>query len=281
MSRSSSVVSFLALTIVTSFISESHGQPEQPGRRRPRGRFVAGLLLPEQIDGQFGADRILALLGVSAVERELALSDEDKRRAARLARALREEQRETMQHPGVDSNSLRQLRQEERDKRMKEARDAQAKLDEKYLVKVSDMLKPEQFERLKQIEMQALGALALGAEQVGSQLKLSDEQKTEISKIITDSMTSIRHSIARGKDESREDFQARMEEIRKAVAERDTKLLAELSEDQRKQFDELNGKPFDVSALGYGFGGGYIAIEGPGGGEGHKAETGDRKTPQM
>ena len=76
-------------------------------------------------------------------------------------------------------------------------------------------------------------------------------------------MTDIRHSFARGQGENREDFQARMEEIRKAVAERDAKLLAVLNQDQRKQFDELRGKPFDVSALGSGFGGSYSVIESP------------------
>ena len=247
MSRSFSIwAGFFVLAASAAHISQGHAQQGQPDRRRPPRRFVTGLLLPEQIEDQLGAEWELLLLDMPAVQKELGLSDEDQDRAERLAGVLLKWQRERVQK-----------------QKMKEATDAQSKLSEESLTKVNDILTPGQSKRLKQIALQTVGTLGLGAKQIGSQLELTDEQKTEINTIIKNSMTDIRHSFARGQGESREDFQARMEEIRKAVAERDAKLLAVLNEDQRKQFDELQGKPFDISALGSGFGGGYGVIESP------------------
>lgn len=286
MSRSSSLlVGFLAFTIGVAFVSSSYSQEERQGGRRGGGggRFGGGGF--RFGGGMFGGGgNELSLLRIPAIQKELGLSGDDKDRADQLAEDLQAEQRETMQKLGIDFGALRDMPQDEREKKMKEMSDAQAKVAAKYQAKVDEMLKPEQSKRLKQIALQTQGAQALGAENVAKDLGLSDDQKKDIAKIQEDAMASMRRGFGRGQEQGQgqEDLQARMEEMRKAGEERDAKLLAVLTDDQRKKFDELKGEAFDVASLRRGpggFGGGRGGAGGRRGGRG--GEGGGRERPPM
>jgi hypothetical protein len=283
MSRSSSLfIGFLAVVVGVSCASQSFAQQGDREGRRGGGRFGGGRGGAGMFGGGMfgGGMNELALIGNPEVQKELGLSEEEKENVAKLSESLQTDRREAMDKLGIDFSTFRDLPEAEREKKTKEMTDAQAKVNEKYQAKLTELLKPEQSKRLKQITVQAAGTMALRNEDVAKSLKLSDDQKKEIDKITDESAQNMRRGFGQGGQEGGDvDFQARMEQMRKANEERDAKLLAVLSEEQRKQLDELKGKPFDVAALRpRGFGG-------PGGGRGGRGgqprESTGRQRPPM
>ena len=283
MSRSSSLfIAFLAIVVGVSCASQSLAQQGDREGRRGGGRFGGGRGGAGMFGGGMfggGGQNQLFLLRNPEVQKDLELSDEQKENAEKLLASYGEDQREAMEKLGVDFGALRELPDAEREKKMKEMGDAQAKVNEKYQAKLSELLKPEQSKRLKQISVQAAGPMALRNDEIVKTLKLSDEQKQDIAKIMDESAQSMRRGFGQGGQEGGDvDFQARMEQMRKANEARDAKILAVLTEEQQKQLDELKGKPFDVAALRQGFGG-------PGGGRGGRGgqprESTGRQRPPM
>jgi Spy/CpxP family protein refolding chaperone len=110
---------------------------------------------------------------------------------------------------------------------------------------VSAVLRPEQLERLGQIEHQLRGVWGLLRTDIQKQLGLTDKQKKEIHAILEDLEKGVRE-VAR---------QAAMDAKRRAEApktihalNRDCteKALEHLSEEQRKTWKEMAGEPFEL-----------------------------------
>ena len=120
--------------------------------------------------------------------------------------------------------------------RLERAREERAKL--------AEILLPHQIKRLNEIYIQRAGASALADEQIAQDLGLSDAQKTKVTEIgqqNRDSMMRERFQGGGGGDPQA--AQARMEELRKAG---DATLLAVLTPEQQKKFEEMKGKPFEM-----------------------------------
>ncbi|HVX59671.1 MAG TPA: hypothetical protein VHC19_03690 [Pirellulales bacterium] len=298
MSRKSSLsIAILAAAVCFSAVHVSQAQDSERGERGQRGerggrgggRFGRG----GAGGGMFGGGMFggpmneFAMLGIPAVQKDLDLSEGQKESAEKLVASYRDDQQAARENSGFDFGALRDLSQEERQEKMAEFGKKQAesnrKLDEKYQPKLAETLKPEQLKRLKQITLQAAGVQALRSEDVAKTLKLTDEQQEQIAKALQGGFGGGRGGFARrGRDDGGEggqgDFQARMEEMRKAAEERNAKALAVLSEEQQKEFEELKGKPFDMAQLRpRGFGGGRGGREGGGRGR----ESTGRERPPM
>lgn len=151
------------------------------------------------------------LLQVEQVQTELQLTDDQKASAGKLGEMRR---------------GMRDLSEEDRQKRMGEI---QAKVDE--------ILKPEQKTRLEEIVIQVQGPGALGRPEIQEKLGLSDEQRKKLDEL---------NEEMRGK--RREVFQSgsgpeKLDEIRK---EQTDKANAILTDQQREQFDKLQGKKIEI-----------------------------------
>src|SRR5262249_55313301 len=124
-------------------------------------------------------------------------------------------------------------------------------------VKLAEILLPHQIKRLNEIFVQQAGTAALYDEDIAGQLAINDAQKAKIAEIRQQNqevMGPIMREMFQG---DRDAARAKLDEIRKAT---DAKLVAVLSADQQKKFEEMKGKPF---AMPEGAGRG-----GPGGGRG-------------
>jgi Spy/CpxP family protein refolding chaperone len=124
-----------------------------------------------------------------------------------------------------------------------EMRDASREERAALQKKVSDILKPDQLDRVKQIQVQAAGAAALANPDVAKTLGLSDEQTTKLKALQDEARTSMRDAM---QNVPREERRTKMAELRK---ENMDKALKVLTADQQAKFEKLQGPKFDVSAL--------------------------------
>jgi hypothetical protein len=140
--------------------------------------------------------------------------------------------------------------------RLERAREEKAKL--------AEILLPHQLKRLNEIFVQQNGVSALQDEDIAKELGINDAQKTKLAEIRTANQTAMGELMRSmfqggggGGGGDRDANRAKMEEARKAG---DAKLLAVLTPDQQKKFEDMKGKPFAMPE-GAGRGPG-----GPGGG---------------
>ena len=166
------------------------------------------------------------LLSNKSVQKELKVSDEQVEKLNTLATETMAKNRERFQ-------GLQDATPEERQSKMREA---QAELTKS----LDGVLKPEQVKRFNQIELQVGGLMVFNQPRVAEALKVTDEQKEKIRGIAEE---------ARGAMPSREDAQAdpaaamkKRTEITKGATE---KVMALMTEDQKKEWKELTGEPFD------------------------------------
>jgi len=112
--------------------------------------------------------------------------------------------------------------------------------------KLAEVLLPQQLKRLNEIFIQQNGVNALQDDDIAKELGISDAQKAKLTEVrqanqqaMGEQMRTLFQGGGGGGD--RDAARAKMEEIRKT---NDAKLLAVLSPDQQKKFEEMKGKPF-------------------------------------
>ncbi len=212
--------------------------------------------------GRGGGVGRLALLRVEAVQKELEMSADQ----VAGVQKLQEELRGTRGQGGQRQN-LQDLTQEQRQELMRERRQRAAERAEQELAKLGTMLSKEQMGRLEQIVVQVRGASALQDPAVAKKLGITEQQQEEIRQANQDANSSMREQMQALRDSSdREQARAKMAELRSKAGE---KVLAVLSAEQRKNFDEMKGEPFEMppGALFGGRGGGRRGQGGGGGNE--------------
>jgi hypothetical protein len=269
-------------------------QPGPPGGQRrggPPGGFGGFGMF-----GGGGASRLM-LLGIPEVQKELELADEqvkeiqklqeefrarfrgpgggppggegrrgrggdDGKRGDKAARAVPADwffvQAQEQGRRGGGFQLTEEQRAEMEKQRLERAKEERAKL--------AEILLPHQLDRLTEIYVQVAGVEALQDELVAEKLTISDAQKTQIAEIRRANQEArgeqMRELFGGGGGGDPEAARAKMDELRKAG---DAKLLAVLSADQQKKFEEMKGKPFKMPE---GFGrGGFGGRGGPPGGE--------------
>ncbi len=125
---------------------------------------------------------------------------------------------------------------------------AQAKLDPD----LKTALTPEQFKRLRQIYWQEADFDAFDDPELVKALDLKPEQLAKIKALVVEDVrkeTSMAIKNSKSNDSerlSREQLGKKRQDLR---AEYETKIADTLTDDQRKKFAELKGKPFDLRSM--------------------------------
>lgn len=212
--------------------------------------------------GGFGFGRTVSLgmlLSNKSVQDELKLDDAQKEKAREVAAKAGEKFRSS-------AEGLRDLDQAERAKKFQEmTREANAEARKA----AGEFLKPEQQKRLREIALQTNGAAAFESPFFQNRLKLSDDQKKEISQTIEDSNKELRELFQSG---DRQNAFAKVREHRDATLE---KIKGKLNDEQKAEYAKLLGDPFELKFEGGPGARGEGGRRGPGA-QGERGEGGRR-----
>jgi hypothetical protein len=116
------------------------------------------------------------------------------------------------------------------------------KLPAEVMVAISKVLDQKQFKRFKEIDLQQRGNNAFKDTAVQKALNMTDEQKTNITSLLTDSDKEIKDLRGKGgKGGKGGGTTEKVDTIRKETKE---KILGVLTKEQRKTFRELVGEEF-------------------------------------
>jgi hypothetical protein len=214
--------------------------PAQQQRQRGGGR------------GGFGRGGLSGLLNMKEVQQELKLSDEQVDKAKKVAQDVQMKHQE-------DFQKLQDVPREDRFAKMAEI---QGQVRDETIKDLSDVLKPDQIKRLKQLVIQQQANSPFGggprvflSPDVEKKLKLTDKQKDDLKTIADDYQKDVREMFQGGGGFNAEN-RKKMEEMRKDVM---TKATEQLDAKQKKQWEEMTGAPFKFPApmrRGGGGGGG-------------------------
>ncbi len=168
--------------------------------------------------GGFGAMMAspMMIMRSEQIQKELEIVDDQLKELE----AIGEDMRESFQ-------GFRDMSQEDRDAKMRD-------INKQFEERLNEVLLPHQQKRLKQISAQFssrgpngfAGSLTEG--NLADELKITDEQKAKLKTV---------------GEEARADMDAKTKKIR---AEMEEKILAVLTEEQRKQYKEMVGEPFEM-----------------------------------
>jgi hypothetical protein len=185
----------------------------------------------------------LSLLSRPSVQKELAVSEEKAEKLKDIAGDVGQEFQEKSRDAGIDYGSLRDLPEEEQQKKSAEFRaksaEIQKSINDTFMPKVAEILDKAQLTRLHEIAIQAAYASALSDAGVVKDLDLSKEQQDKIAAIDKDFSGKLQ-GVPRA-----ERF-AKMAELR---GEHLAKATEVLTKDQQAKFTEMKGKPFDLKSL--------------------------------
>jgi hypothetical protein len=130
--------------------------------------------------------------------------------------------------------------------REKELKAYRPKVQEKLAAILKETLKEDQRKRLRQLELQQEGALALwhGDVQIGKGLKITDEQRKQFMAVVQEMQKKIEPLIKEAQSGGKpEEIGPKIMKIRR---EHEGKIEALLTDAQKKQWQEMLGKPLDL-----------------------------------
>ncbi|HZT80578.1 MAG TPA: hypothetical protein VFA26_10160 [Gemmataceae bacterium] len=191
--------------------------------------------------GGFGGPGML--LQNKSVQEELKLTEDQKGKITKKSEELSAKRREAF-------GKLRDLPEDER-------REAFTKLGkemaEESTKMAKDVLKPDQYKRLEQIQLQVQGVRAFSDEKVQKALKLDDEQREKI-KTITDDFTKDSQEVFRDVGRDFQKMPEAMKKVQNLNKEATEKAVSLLNANQKKTWKELTGEPFTIKMEGFGRG---------------------------
>jgi hypothetical protein len=182
---------------------------------------------------------MLGLIQQRDVQREIELNDDQASELRGLEETLREEIRGEMQ--GM-FQGMRDLSDEERQARFEEIRARADEIRKDAEARVQQVLLPHQFERIKQIDLQARiqrgGAAALTEGELAETLGLSEAQRDQLRERSEQVELEMQQKIAQLRTDAR------------------NQLLEVLTSEQRAQLNAMMGAEFDLPEAGPGGPGG-------------------------
>jgi hypothetical protein len=231
-----------------------------------------------------GGGGVSGLLRMEEVQKELKLTDEQKKTITDEGTKMGEAMREIFSGFGRGTEVTDESR-----KKMEEGQKKLAEMAKTFEKSLETILDPDQQDRLIGLMLQRSGVrAATSSEMVAASLEITEEQKTKFAEAekqngeeMAKAMEGMGGRRPRGEDaggeqQSDEDraaqiekFRKKMEEMNKAAEER---LLAVLTDDQKSKIESLKGEKFTFPEPQFGgFGGG-----GGGGGPGGRPGRGNR-----
>jgi hypothetical protein len=199
--------------------------------------------------GGFGGGGVGFLISNEAVQKELKMDKDQADKATEAVKKVREKHAD-------DFSKLRDVPQDERRTKMQEL---SKEVNEETLKSVGEVLKPEQMTRLKQIELQRSSFAAFTRPDVQEALKLTTEQKEKVKTISDEANKDIQAlrgaggqgrgqggAGGAGRGQGRGGFGANNEKVTALRKETNGKLVALLTDDQKKTWKGLTGDAFEV-----------------------------------
>jgi len=212
------------------------------------------------------------LLQIEQVQKEIELLDDQKAKLRDLAEKTQGQLRE--QFAG-----LRDLPEDQRRAKMEELRKQMETRAQELQKEVEGILLPHQIKRLKEIRIQMMGLRALEDAEVAKALGITDAQKEKLAAVREEASQAMRGSMEdfRGlrdlpEDQRREKMNEMREKMEKARQEVEAKVLGVLSDEQRKTFEEMKGKKFEIN---------WGEMRRPGGERPQGQRPGGRQRPQQ
>lgn len=188
-----------------------------------------------QIQEALGAPFVVFRL---PLQDHLKLSEEQKK-------ALDEELEEQIQAAMTMFQRLEGEKPEEREKQLNEHR---MKASEKLSALLKKTLTGDQLKRLRQVELQQEGTIALGQPEVGKELKLTLEQRKQFETLMKALQKEIEPLIKEAQSGGNpEEIRPRVWKLRR---ETEKKIEAILDDAQKKQWKEMLGTPIDLGEIG-------------------------------
>lgn len=246
----------LALAFVLTAVvdaQQERGQGRQRGGAGRGGGFSRG--------GGFGGgtDKV-SLVGREEVQKELEIGADQMVFVGEVIADHQTRSRALFTGLG----NFREMSEEERTKAFAELTKKREKLTAESEKALAVFLDEDQARRLDQIALQQKGQRGLTDADVAAKLKLSDDQKKKI-KDALDGQDKERREMFSGFGRgqgggnaggARPDFNAIREKMEALSKKTDETVKGALTVEQKKQFEELKGRPFALPRRGFGNSGG-------------------------
>ncbi|MBM3999539.1 MAG: hypothetical protein FJ297_08385 [Planctomycetes bacterium] len=151
---------------------------------------------------------------------------------------------------GGERPNFQDMSDEERQEFMAEMRERAEKAEKEARAKLAEILLPHQMERLEQLSLQQRGVAALMDPAIQTKLNITEEQKGKLQKAQEETSAKMRELFqgagggGGGAGGNREEIMKKMTELRKAS---EGGVLAVLTAEQTKAFEEMKGKAFEFS----------------------------------
>jgi Spy/CpxP family protein refolding chaperone len=170
-----------------------------------------------------------ALYANGSVQKELKFTEDQAKKAKEVVTDLREKYQDKLQEArqSQDFQAMQKINGE---------MTAEAKK------MMADVLKPEQTKRFDEISLQQRGLQAFQDPEILKKIPLTDDQKAKFRDLGQD-MQSQMQELRQGFQDDPEGTRTKMNNLRK---ETNTKMVALLTDDQKKTWKEMTGQPFDV-----------------------------------
>jgi hypothetical protein len=198
-----------------------------------------GLQMPAAVQNIF-------LLGIDAVQKELALNAEQVASVNALTTQMRSEAMEIM-------SGLQDLTEEERKEEMPNVIKMVNEKGKELQGKVDKILDAKQQARMKELSIQRRNLGALQDPEILAALKVTDDQKKQL--------VEIRDGFGKQQEDLQKEFltsggdrsalRPKFEALQKSMGE---KVMAVLTSEQREQFEKIKGEKFTFpQQRGFGF----------------------------
>jgi uncharacterized protein YajQ (UPF0234 family) len=197
--------------------------------------LVAILAGPAMAQGRggWGGGGVTNLIGNPGVQKELKLDADQIEKATALATEVREKMTEVRsQLEGLEGEEM-----------MTKRAQLSKPINDEATKKIKAMLKEGQYTRLTQIELQQRGAAALTDPEIAKKLSVTDEQAAKVKTMMADMQAEAREI----QQSAGDDRQAAMQKVQALRTETNTKVMALMSDDQKKAWKEMTGEPFTVT----------------------------------
>ena len=182
--------------------------------------------------GGMGGGGPLMLLGNPSVQKELKLDEAQKEKMTTLVSETREKM----------ASVRDQLQDLQGSERMAKMQELSKPINETVMKSAGEFLKPEQLKRFHEIELQTRGANALTDPVIAKKLGVTSEQETKVKSLMADMQSEMREI----QQSAGDDRQAAMQKIMALRKETTTKVMALMTDDQKKAWKEMTGEPFEM-----------------------------------
>ncbi len=209
---------------------------KKPAKKQIKIR-PGGLQLVRPI-GSFGGRNPLNLVRIPSVQKEIKLTEEQTTKLAEINKATSAKMVELRK-------GLQGVQGEERKKKLAEFRANLTKATAESQASIKKLLTDTQKTRLEQISVQQQGARALLNKEVAGKLKVTDKQQATVKDAFASQQKKqqqlfqdIRNGVLQPVDRAKKSAEIR-EETEKAA-------IDALTDAQKKQFEAMKGKKFDL-----------------------------------